>query len=470
MTKSKLALITGITAIFAIAVFINSSEPAQQPFQSVELGLAEVSPLGEAGGFAVPASGESLTINTPKAKISDNKSPTYWEEEFKVWFGPKNNDQNADVCELYRKSPNGNNWDRIEVAGAGLTKSKSQTPTPFGTWHYRAHCGVNVNMCEGPDSIFNSHSRLTKPKVFGLDSLIPHAEAAGCEAMFYGPWVYLHHPVVPRPPVAEISQNKAVTIPNENFRVTYGPKTTGYNGGNPDSCKLQRKHPNQTDWVDVDTSNGSTKSPQFSPAVLGTWQFRARCHNEGGNSAWVKLDHIVTNNDNAPTVILEVHNVTEDDSWTSDNITIAGGDQIELRWQSTNVSSCSGGNFATGGATSGLDSNVTEPAANTSRTYTVSCTGSRGNASDVLVVTAGAGTVGEVEVDPSIVRKGDPVEVTWTGATDACTLTGPGVNMTTSEPSGSTQITVNGESTYTLTCPGGTDTATVKVLPVIQET
>ena len=460
--------------MFGVAVFIINSQPEQQPFQSVELGIAEVSPLGASGGYAIPASGNSITVFVPGAKISDTKSPTYWEEEFKIWFGPKTSKdhQRADVCELYRKSPNGNNWDRIETAGAGNTKSKNQSLAGWGTWRYRAHCGVTVNMCSVSDSTFDGlHSYLVTPKVLGLNFAVPHAEAAGCYQTAWGEWAYLSHPVVPRPPVAAISQNKAVTEPNENFWLHFGQKTTGWTGGNADKCVLQRKTPNQVDWVGIDENGGGTANRQYSPAALGTWKYRTRCSNDGGNSAWVSLDHLVTNDADAPTAQIEVRNITLDDSWTSDDITIASGDQIELRWESTNASSCSGGNFATGGLTSGTDSNVTEPAANASLPYTVSCTGSNGNATDVLVVTAGEGVVGEVTVDPSIVRKGDSVTVTWTGASAACSLTGPGVSMAAlADSSGSTSVVVNGESTFTLTCPGGTDTATVKVLPVIQET
>ena len=58
MTKSKLTLIAGAAALFGVAVFIINSQPEQQPFQSVELGIAEVSPLGASGGYAIPASGK----------------------------------------------------------------------------------------------------------------------------------------------------------------------------------------------------------------------------------------------------------------------------------------------------------------------------------------------------------------------------------------------------------------------------
>lgn len=490
MKKSKLVLLMSAVVIFAAAVGFVVNKEESQSFQSVELGLAEVSPLGEAGGYAVPASGNSVEIYVPKAKINDTKNPTYWEEEFKIWFGPKNDNQDSDICELYRKGPNSNNWDRIETAGAGNVKSKTQTLSPFGTWDYRTRCGIEVNTCTPTLYETNSHTRIDKllniaygngdsvlDGLIGLNIKTDIAEAnggggSGCKNVTYwGPWEYLNHKVVPRPPRAEISQNKAVTIRNENFRITYGPKTTGNTGGNADTCKLQRRNPNQSEWVDQDTNNGNTSNVQVSPGILGTWRYRAMCSNEGGNSEWVKLEHLVVDNDNEPTATIEVRNITQDTGWTSESIVIAVGDQVELRWESTSVTNCSGSAFSTGGATSGSTNDVAEPAASSSKTFGINCTGNHGNASDSLSVTAAGGGVGEVTVDPPIVRPGDVTTVIWKDSPTTCTLTGPGLNMTSlPDPDGSVEVTVNGESTYTLTCPGGTDTATVRVLPVIQET
>lgn len=479
MTKSKLTLILGVVAVFIAAISVISLEPKDEAFKSVELGLAETSPLGAEGGFAIPASGDSVNVLVPKAKISDNKSQTYWGEEFKVTFGPKTSKQEADICELFRKTPNGNNWSKIETAGAGNTKSKSQSLEAFGTWHYRAHCGVEVEYCQNGNGGFNVHTEAPKPRILGLILLTPYAEANGgggsnCKnTTYWGEWVYLHHPVVKRPPVAEISQNKATTRPNENFWLHYGPKTTGYNGGAPDTCRLQRRNPNQgpSEWVDQNDSNGNTKSIQLSPAMLGTWKYRARCVNDGGPSAWVSLDHLVVNSDTAATALIEVRNITKDESWTSEDLVIDAGDQIELRWASTYVNNCNATNFDNSGLENGTTNVVDEPAASTTKSYGISCTGTHGSASDSLSVSANTGVKGEVTVDPTIVRTGETVTVSWENAAASCSLTGPGLNMPSLvESSGTADVVVNGESTYTLTCPGGVDTATVKVLPVIQET
>lgn len=175
-----------------------------------------------------------------------------------------------------------------------------------------------------------------------------------------------------------------------------------------------------------------------------------------------------------PTVTLEV-DVNASGSWTDDNITIDDGDQIRLRWDSTNADTCSGSNFSTGSAADGTQSTVTEPNAGSSRTYSVLCTGPGGTANDSLVVTADAtGGVPTLTANPVYVRVGSESTLTWNTAGNppaSCTLTGPEVNMSSlSSGTGNTDVEIYGESTYTLTCPGGSDDATVFVLPVVQET
>jgi hypothetical protein len=57
-----------------------------------------------------------------------------------------------------------------------------------------------------------------------------------------------------------------------------------------------------------------------------------------------------------------------------------------------------------------------------------------------------------------------------TNVPETCTITGPGITTTPGSITGRLSATVNGESTYTMTCPGGSDTVTVEILPTVQET
>ena len=87
-----------------------------------------------------------------------------------------------------------------------------------------------------------------------------------------------------------------------------------------------------------------------------------------------------------PAVTLEqrIYNGT----WSSDDVTIADGDVVHLRWTSTNATSCTGtgpdfGVFST----NGIDFLVTEPTAGNSSTFTVTCSNLSGTASDSIIVT-----------------------------------------------------------------------------------
>ncbi len=57
-------------------LLLNTPQPAREPFMSVEMNLQEVSPLGAAGGFAVPASGASVPGNVGHTCSPDNRSVT----------------------------------------------------------------------------------------------------------------------------------------------------------------------------------------------------------------------------------------------------------------------------------------------------------------------------------------------------------------------------------------------------------
>ncbi len=73
----SISAVFAILALFAVAVYFFSS--TSNPFVSVELGLAELSPNGESGGFAVPASGGSnpSTFNYSCADTGESVTLTW---------------------------------------------------------------------------------------------------------------------------------------------------------------------------------------------------------------------------------------------------------------------------------------------------------------------------------------------------------------------------------------------------------
>jgi len=77
-------------------------------------------------------------------------------------------------------------------------------------------------------------------------------------------------------------------------------------------------------------------------------------------------------------------------SWIGDpaTLTVDPGDSVTLGWRSTAATSCTatGGNGFSVSGTSGTDS-ITIPAPNTSGTYSISCTGAGGTATDSLTLT-----------------------------------------------------------------------------------
>lgn len=180
-----------------------------------------------------------------------------------------------------------------------------------------------------------------------------------------------------------------------------------------------------------------------------------------------------------PTATIEIRNndITPLE-WTGGNINISSGDDLDLRWSSTNATTCSGGSTFTvtpAGATSGTQPTVTAPTINQTRTYTVTCTGSGGSATDSVSATMPS-LPPTITANPTVVRIGETTIIRWgTGSAPpaSCSVTGPGLGTTytpLTAPQGTFTPTLEAESTFTITCPTGTDSVTVKVLPRIQET
>lgn len=179
----------------------------------------------------------------------------------------------------------------------------------------------------------------------------------------------------------------------------------------------------------------------------------------------------------APTVSLYVKNQSlVEGTWTQSNISIDPGHQIALYWSSSNASSCSGVNFSTGGAVTGTQTSVGEPAAGSGNTYRVDCSGSGGSAYDILTVntrpyklptatlqvrniTTGGGWVN----DSITIEPGQEVEFTWS-STETTSCVGSGFSTGADEPTSGTQSSVDEPSAgstgnYILGCEGSGGTA-----------
>ncbi len=191
---------------------------------------------------------------------------------------------------------------------------------------------------------------------------------------------------------------------------------------------------------------------------------------------WIDVSDVTFEID-APTATLEAKNLTADSSWSGSSISLQVGDELSLRWNSTNSVSCSGGNFTiTGNTTSGTTTDVTEPALGETIIYTLACLGANSNTVYDTITTIGTGTPPTITncSGREIVRSGDSVNICWDmGSAASCNVTGPNLNLTLdgSSTSGTETVTILNESTYTIDCGmGGSEEVTVSILPTIEET
>lgn len=171
-----------------------------------------------------------------------------------------------------------------------------------------------------------------------------------------------------------------------------------------------------------------------------------------------------------PSVSLEVAPLVED-VW-SERLEILPGEQVKLRWSSSNATRCLGVAFSTNGQTSGIEEHVTEPTAG-NRRYTIRCfngpTDLHPSATDLVTVSVAGGP--EISADPSLVNRCETTTIRWNvHELTGCTITG-----SDNQPFGPSSIggegsaasyPVCGQFTYTLSCPGLADTE-VRVRPRI---
>jgi hypothetical protein len=163
------------------------------------------------------------------------------------------------------------------------------------------------------------------------------------------------------------------------------------NGSDPDGDNIYF----EIDWDNNGSVDSTTAPAQPSPstrqavhrwAAVGGQTFQARTVDASGATSNWKQHNITIDNPPPPTASLEGR--VNGGGWDSADQTINPGDTVELRWSSTDATSCTGvgTGFSTGNATAGTDS-VTIPSPGTNGTYTVSCTGLGGNTSEDIIIT-----------------------------------------------------------------------------------
>lgn len=152
----------------------------------------------------------------------------------------------------------------------------------------------------------------------------------------------------------------------------------------------------EIDWdnngtVDATTMtvpSGNTQNANHSWSAAGTVTFRARTVDTAGAvSGWTTHSETITLPP-PPTTTFEIR--VNSDAWRSSKpAPVDTNDTLQLRWDSTGATSCSGTNFNTSGATSNNSTGVTTPSPGSSIVFTLSCTGAGGTDTKSITVTAG---------------------------------------------------------------------------------
>lgn len=153
-------------------------------------------------------------------------------------------------------------------------------------------------------------------------------------------------------------------------------------------------------------------------------------------------------------------------SLTASPSTIFSGSSATLSWTSTNVTSCTASAVPASGSWIGAKSTSSsyphESTGNLSATttFSISCTGAYGSVNDsktVTVINAGPGIVADLTSNPEKIASGESSTLSWTSA-NATSCSGIGF-ATAGLTSGSTTVSPVVNTTYTLNCVNGTDSA-----------
>lgn len=193
------------------------------------------------------------------------------------------------------------------------------------------------------------------------------------------------------------------------------------------------------------------------------------------NTAEITLDCSISGGPQ-PTANLDIKKLGVG-SW-GDSVSANAGEDVELRWSSTDATLCTGDTYFSTGAgspTSGTQQTVAEPISG-DRTYTVRCENSAGDdATDTATVTVVGGNP-TISADPTAVDYGGTTTVSWL----LNGHTGCAVSGTNGDTVGSNPLTANGseasdqlfgETTYTIACTdnGSSDSVTIRVRPRFEE-
>lgn len=406
--KATVLAILVTSLVLAAGHFWGASSP--DIFRSVELGLAELSPAGESGGYAIPASGESDPACTATFEDRTNSSGQTYKALVVNW--------------------NRGDWTFVrsyQIARCSLATHGSPTgcnsagawwATPPWTRLYENHNYFSAGAGIGD----------------GNSSLVVDSRSSN---LANGQYFYRVN-----------ARFQSSGIHNAALNSGY----QGSCGGTDNPCP--QNYYTDTSYRDITCGAVLTVGDEVVPPPPSDLAVQLQIA-KAGTSNW------------------------------GSSVQIVNGEEVKLRWQTTNASSCVAlpptYNFGPTPANSGWleDTSVDEPPTGQTYQYRISCSNSTGQS---LVRSVSANKTSAISYPPPVitvneryVRRGTNVRIDWdirTNPPGDCVLSGPGLNITPVTPaSGSMLQPIYSESTYRLECANsGASSVKVYVLPTIEET
>ena len=439
-----------IALVVLTAAFWYLQSIKNEAFLSVEFGLAELSPQGEEGGWAMPASGAS-NPGSPRATCS-----TYGDQVTLQWNA-------AQSTQGYDEKVFASRSDTSFLLGVKVAHADSGSSAPAPHSHPVTY---NVSL----SGVGSRNNLSTTQTTFNVNPGQTYTwQVQACAGGSCSAWQSSSFTCpLPPPPVATISQNINPVVIDTNHSVNYGPANSS---APATSCQLQAREPGGS-FTTVHSNSGgsSSRNYTYNSSQVGTWQYRAQCANAGGISPWVTLDTVVV----YPPPVVDL---------TAAPTTIKYLESTSLSWTTSNVQAgtCTASSDPTGfwsgnKANSGSGEMVTELESATG--FTLRCTGLNGSpAQDTAQVSMEYGTGGTIVpcAGDEVVYRDEPMCVEYSvGTSDPahCDIrTGNTVIASSLAQSGMVDWSIRGETIFTLYCEGGGHVreTTVRVLPEFQE-
>jgi hypothetical protein len=198
-------------------------------------------------------------------------------------------------------------------------------------------------------------------------------------------------------------------------------------------------------------NRASSGSETVNPTTTSTYTLT--CNGDGGSVT--QSTTVTVNVTQAPAPVT---------SLSTSATTIDQGQSTTLNWSATDASSCTASDAWSGDKAVNGSQTVSPTATST---YTLTCNGDGGSDTRSVTITVNAAPVTpaptvSLSASPSSVRPGGSITLSWS-STNASNCSASGNWSGSKATSGNQSPTINGNSTYTLSCTGDGGTASASV-------